>query len=155
MLAHDARSHECAPRPVTSRAHLLFQTCPTHLGSHLLSHITAGDQAVRWCLSSGLLAWWNRIVYVTVSSQAWSTASILHKELFSLGFIELLVASSDYIFQRMSRQFHTIAASESSTRCAQRGNLNTQPCLTCCQFWGHFHHVRNCLAQSFFSSQQL
>ena len=41
------RSHECAPRHVTSRAHLLFQTCPTHLGSHLLSHITAGDQAVR------------------------------------------------------------------------------------------------------------
>ena len=42
MLAHNARSHECAPRPVTSRAHLLSQTCPTHLGSHLLSHITAG-----------------------------------------------------------------------------------------------------------------
>ena len=36
------RSHECAPRHVTSRAHLLFQTYPTHLGSHLLSHITAG-----------------------------------------------------------------------------------------------------------------
>ena len=32
---------------------------------------------------------------------------------------------------------------------------NTQPCLTCCHVWCNFHHVRNCLAPSFFESQQL
>ena len=47
------------------------------------------------------ISWWTTL--------EWN--SRVHKELFSLGFIELLVASSDYILQRMSKQLYSITAS--------------------------------------------